>query len=215
MARLGWIVMLFVAANCGAAAQLGVNRSTSETTTTAAPPASGAAAGSEPVETGGAGGEHRMLSVPDVIGKTPDEARALVKAAGFTADVELNPGIGCHAGPGDPPSAEGLVDCQKPDPGTPASSYAMIQISVKERQRIDFALRHADLQTVIGLTVEDARKKLKQLGHVGQLTVHVSQTRIPGCKENRVCGVLPWETGMQDEVTLTLSPKLEISAPAP
>lgn len=155
--------------------------------------------------------------MPNVIGKTPDEARALVKATGFTSDVEINPGILCDRGLGDPPPKEGRINCQTPDPGKLASRYAMIQISVATRDQDAERLLPVDLKTVIGLTVEEARQRLKELGHVGNVKVRIVD-EVKGCSaDGRVCDYGPTATMTKhDEIQLILNRrKLDISTPAP
>src|SRR5262249_14194437 len=127
------------------------------------------------------------------------------------------PGIVCEPGPGDPPPTEGKVNCQTPDPGKLVRGYAMIQISVATRDQDAGRLLQVDLKTVIGLTIDEARRQLKELGHTGNVTVHIIDG-LKGCTaDGRVCDYGPTATmTKRDEVQLILSRrKLDISRPAP
>ena len=206
MARLCWIAM-FALAGCGVAAEIHGARPVA----TIAPATAGT-----PVETA-AGGEHRMVPVPNVIGKTADEARAMVRMAGFTSEVEIDAGLGCDAGPDDPPPSSGRVDCQYPDPGKLASAYAMVKISVHEpKRRHEGALTSPDLHKLIGMTVAEARQRLKELGHTGKINVRAATRFDTGCGADRVCDYGPHaELFAADDISLFLNkPKLGISAPA-
>ena len=175
----------------------------------------GRATAATPVELS-AGGEHRMLPVPNVIGKTADEARAAVKAAGFTSDVELDAGLSCERGPDDPPPSDGHVDCQSPDPGRLASSYAMVKISLHEPARGGTGLTSTALHELIGMTVPEARQRLKELGHTGKINLRTTSRFLPECRAERVCDYGPHaELFARDDISLFLNkPKLDISAPA-
>lgn len=194
-------------AGCGAAAQLGGSR-----------PAVGivpATAGT-PVALA-AGGEHRMRPVPDLIGKTADEARALVRTAGFTSELEIDPGVGCDPGPDDPAPSDGHVDCQSPDPGRLASSYAVIKVSVRELAHHGDGLRATELRQLIGMTADEARQRLKQLGHTGKVNLRTTTQFMAGCRENRVCDYGPHaELFARDDISLFLNAaRLDIAAPTP
>lgn len=191
---------------CGMAAQLGG----------AHPAASLApAAAGTPGEVAG-GGEHRTLPVPHVIGKTADEARAMVKAAGFTGEVESDAALSCEPDPGDPPPSDGRVDCQSPDPGKMVSSYAIVKISVHEPARRATGLTSAELHKLIGMTVPEARQRLNELGHTGKINLRTTSRFLPDCRAERVCDYGPHaELFARDDISLFLNkPKLDISAPA-
>jgi PASTA domain-containing protein len=205
MARAWWIALL-VFAGCSMAAQLG----------SAHPAATlGPATAGTPVAMA-AGGEHRMVPVPNVIGKTADEARVAVKAAGFTSEVEIDPGLSCERGPDDPAPSDGRVDCQSPDPGKLVSSYAMVKISVHEPARRATGLTSTELHKLIGMTVPEARQRLHELGHTGKINVRTTNRFMPECRADRVCDYGPHaELFARDDISLFLNkPKLDISAPS-
>jgi hypothetical protein len=207
MARSCWIAILTLA-GCGVAAELHAARPTA----TIAPATAGT-----PVTTT-AGGEHHIVPVPDVIGKTADEARAIVRMAGFTSEVEIDAGLGCDAGPDDPPPSNGRVDCQYPDPGKLVSTYAMVKIRVHEpKRRHEGALTSPELHELIGMTIPEARQRLKELGHTGKINVATTSRFMPGCADSRVCAYGPHpELFSSDAISLFLNqPKLHIAAPAP
>ena len=72
------------------------------------------------------------------------------------------------------------------------------------------------LATLRGLTIDEARERLKQLGHDGPIRVHVYGQFAAGCARDKVCDVGPGGArGLHDEVVLFVQPRLDIAAPAP
>jgi hypothetical protein len=97
------------------------------------------------------------------------------------------------AQPGDPTAATG-PDAQ-PFPGQ------IVQRQVAE---------------LVGLTVDQARQKLRQFGHDGAVKVVRLDRYMSGCAPERVCNVGPtFSFGVHDEVQLWLNPRLDIAAPQP
>src|SRR5262249_10308908 len=113
-----------------------------------------------------AGGTARAM-VPNLIGKTPEEARALVKAAGFTAEPEATRPLECERAPPEP----GLINCQDPDAGQLVERYRMIAIAVYREQVIQGAIVRRQLETLHGLTPDQAKQQLRKLGHDGQVSL--------------------------------------------
>jgi hypothetical protein len=217
---------------CGAAGRLGVPTRSTATAATAAPAPAVAVAPTWPTSTpvatdtaasgpgrrpGDAGAlaspaaEVRLV-VPDLIGKTPEEARAIVKAAGFTQEVELRESLQCEGEPRDP----GRINCQEPEAGVRTNSYAMVHIKVFRAQDLvanQFASRFGDLR---GLTLEEARQRLAQAGHDGAISVATKDQYDDGCGQNKACTWrLHGARTNHDEVTLWFNRKTAIALPAP
>lgn len=73
-----------------------------------------------------------------------------------------------------------------------------------------------DFKALLGLTVEQATAKAKQLGHTG--TVQLAETRrfVEGCKPDTVCaaeGPMGDTMSFSDVLILSLNPKITIAAP--
>lgn len=69
---------------------------------------------------------------------------------------------------------------------------------------------------LIGLTVDQARQKLRQFGHDGAVKVVRLDSHRSGCAPERVCNVGPaFSFSVHDEVQLWLNPRLDIAAPEP
>jgi len=72
------------------------------------------------------------------------------------------------------------------------------------------------LLPLVGLTVDAARQRLKQLGYDGHLEISENYHYIDKCGQNKVCAVEPEAgTGLHDELRLVINKKLDIAAPPP
>jgi PASTA domain len=163
------------------------------------------------------GGKPR-ITVPNLIGKTPEQARALVKAAGFNSEPESNHILECV----DAARDEGLINCQDPDAGAVVERYSMIKIHVYREQVITGAIVRRQLEALRGLTPDEAKLQLKKLGHDGKVSIGDvttsggSHAYIKECGQNKVCytngesGI-----GLHDDLVLYINPTLKIAAPPP
>ena len=125
------------------------------------------------------------LKVPDVRGKTVAEANAIVKQAGFV--YEVTPfDIGCDDSA--PKHGNGTIRCQSPDPGELADKHALVRVSIQQDFDDSGLIRAKDLATLIGLTVDAAEKKLRDLGYKGEFQV-LGYDGV--CKKGIVCKVEP------------------------
>jgi hypothetical protein len=158
----------------------------------------------------------RRAAVPNLIGKTPEQARALVAAAGFAHAPESSSPPECVDAATDP----GLINCQDPDPGTTVAAYTLIKINVYRPQVLTGIIVRRQLAALHGLTPDQAKQELKKLGHDGP--VHVrdvtdyggGKTYIKECGENRVCSTSSESgIGLHDELTLFVNPTLKIAPP--
>ena len=76
------------------------------------------------------------------------------------------------------------------------------------------SLVREQLEALHGLSPDDARARLKQLGHVGKVTTGVVVSFDPKCGQNKVCGTShDGGIDIHDDVELLLNPKLQISTP--
>lgn len=217
MARIPLIAIAVIWTGCSAAAQLGISSRSTAPTAAPADAASAAApgGGAEPVSASDATGhpDEERLIVPDLIGKTLDDARTIVQATGFTSEIEVSEQPSC-AGP--TPGAEGRVLCQAPQPGERTHRYAMIQVVVYRPHRFSGMILPQQLAALRGLTVDEARQRLRALGHDGPVRTHVSSEFATGCAPDHVCDVGPGGArSLHDEIILFLPRRLDITAPAP
>jgi PASTA domain-containing protein len=157
------------------------------------------------------------LVVPNIVGKRPDEAAAIVKAAGFTQDIESSRPVACE----EPARVmEGAIDCQDPPAGKTVKRYTMVQINVYRVATHPGRLVRDQLESLVGLTVVEAKQKLKGWGHTGELAVKpggpVGDHFYPKCGDDKVCELEPTSgTGTGDRILLYVNPKVKISAPPP
>jgi hypothetical protein len=212
------VVLAFALAGCPLATS-----TTTTTTLTASRPVSAsdavATAPSTPAtgaaSTTGAGGTPRA-TVPNLIGKTPEQARALVKTAGFAGEPEATRPLECEGAPREP----GLINCQDPEPGQVVERYRMITISVYREQVIAGAIVRRQLAALHGLTPDQARQQLKKLGHDGKVTIDEvtdsggGHTYVKQCGQNKVCYTSGESgIGLHDDLTLFINPTLKIAPP--
>jgi PASTA domain len=159
------------------------------------------------------GGGAEMVTVPNVIGKTPAEAAALAKAAGFSTDVEEAP-LDCDtANPGD-----GQIKCQDPDPGQSVRRYTMIHIEVfHDVDPFPNVIRRGRAQGLLGLSVDKARAQLAAWGFRGTIEImhDVTQSDVKGCDDTHVCDWEPLDIDKSDRVVLKTRKPVVIGAPPP
>jgi len=163
---------------------------------------------------GGGGGGDGMVTVPDIMGKTEAEAVAMVQAAGFKSAAEQSP-IACD---GAPPTEIDRVDCQDPEPGKSVRAYTMVKFNLKRSDRIKNTVLRRDFDQMPGMTVEQATKLAKSVGHDGPVRVEKLGDFMKGCKENTVCrgsDERGGQSGMSihDPLLLWVNPTLSIAPP--
>ena len=156
--------------------------------------------------------------VPSLIGKTEAEANAIVKSAGFAYDVKRNEvavnqdaSNACDDTPADVPV--GKIVCQSPSAGKEANKTATVMVVVKVPRSY---LTDKELHLVIGLSIEQAKAKLAELGYVGKITVGTELHFVKDCGFDKVCSTEPVSVVHIDgDLTLSVNPKAKISAPPP
>ena len=125
----------------------------------------------------------RVLVVPDVIGKTADEARALVRAAGFAREVELSTMLSC-----DGPRRADRITCQSPAAGTRVTRNDWVQIAVHTVQpHKTWSIEPDQLRPLIGRPLAEVKQRLRGLGHVGHLDVREDAATSATCHDDLVC----------------------------
>jgi beta-lactam-binding protein with PASTA domain len=173
-------------------------------TTTTTSPGVASSAGDSSVS-----GKH---AVPDVRGKTIEEARAAWTAAGFSGDVDPNRPRSC----GNAPETAGKITCQSPEPGEQASAYAMLEVIVYTPQVFEGQLVRSQMSSLKGQTIEQAKASLKKMGHDGSIVFEESRSFLKDCGEGIVCGTRNSSgIGIHDEITLVINKQVTIAAPPP
>lgn len=148
---------------------------------------SGRGGGTTPMATGagpaGGGDPDGMITVPNVVGKSLDEAQAMAQQAGFKQDVETTRPVECDT----PAPGEGLIRCQDPEAGTRVARYAMLQVNVYRTRSHKGRVTLEDLAALKGLTVAQARAKLVEYGATDEVEVATSNRFIDNCKPETIC----------------------------
>ena len=93
----------------------------------------------------------------------------------------------------------GIIDCQDPEPGKLTYRRGIISVNVHEERGHAGRLIRDQLIKVIGMTVEDAKKYLKSIGHTGEVRVSVATSWYSKCGGvDKVCSISP-ESGTSND----------------
>jgi hypothetical protein len=152
-------------------------------------------------------------TVPDLSGKTKEDAIAAVRAAGFTYPAQEYP-LACDGAP----PAVGRVACQDPDPGARVQRYTLVRLGVTHEDRLRDVFLRKDFDALRGLTVERARARAQQAGHTGSIKVAPTDRYVEGCNQGTVCTAtdqLGGQSGMskRDTLVLRINEALSIAPP--
>jgi hypothetical protein len=108
--------------------------------------------------------------MPNVLGKTEDEAVALFEAAGLSHVRGGPSNDDCDGAEG--ARVEGKIYCQKPKPGASVDRYTSVEFDVYEAPKPEPGwLSSEQLASLRGLTVAQAQQELKRMGHDGVVEV--------------------------------------------
>jgi len=131
----------------------------------------------------GGGGASGPLVVPDLVGMSFDDASARLRQAGFRYELEQSTPIDCAtASPG-----EGLIRCQEPAPGARVAGSSMVHVTIDHRFRSHGVLTETELQTVVGLTLAQAKAKLAQLGNQDEIEIIEVHVDPATCRTDTIC----------------------------
>jgi hypothetical protein len=184
---------------CGVASSLGIKTSSSSGPVSSPGPSGAPAASSD-----------ALIPVPDFTGKTLEEARSMAKAAGFSNEVQERP-MHCDDSS---PKADTRITCQDPEPGKLERRYAGLGVAIHKEWKHEGMLVRAQLLPLIGMAPEQARARLKELGHTGKLIVMHEQVFVRKCGQNKICSVdHEAGIGVADDLIVLINPAVEISAP--
>jgi serine/threonine-protein kinase len=153
---------------------------------------------------GGGGGGGGKVAMPNLIGKTEDEARTIVQAAGIASDIEVNShALECQ----DAAKDEGKINCQDPEAGQAVDRHAIMNVSVYHKQTHEGRYIREDTEPLIGMTLDQAKKRLAQLGFKGQIDVRedTDVTTTTKCKYDTVCSIFPMEFQTDSQITIRVN----------
>jgi len=154
--------------------------------------------------------------MPDLTGKTKEEAEATIKAAGFAHEVDSSGRIACAENT----TAVGTVDCQDPEPGKSVKlGYTATQVHIKSDGRMAGIVHRDEFEKMRGMTVDQAKTFAKKIGHTGTVKIDVADEFMKGCTETTVCTATDergGQSGMSLGETLLLTtnkPAIKIAPP--
>lgn len=157
---------------------------------------------------GAPAGDDSQAPMPDLTGKTAEQATAALRAAGFTGELEVDRAeLGCDVNGG--PTGAGQIRCQRPEAGTPARRDGLVSVMTAKGRT---ALGRAELDKAKGMTVDEAKQYFKSIGFDGTTNVYEQPAYQPykNCAQGHVC-----DAGPGDGISLHGELTLFVNAPPP
>lgn len=141
--------------------------------------------------------------MPDLTGKTPSDAEATLRSAGFTGAVAVNRiALECE----DAAKDEGKINCQSPGPGELAYKNHEVNVHVYQAQTFPGMLVRHQLAPLKGMKVAEAKAYLKKMGHDGKVRVEQTVQFVKSCKPETICEYSGESgIGVHDEIILMLN----------
>ncbi|HEY1551516.1 MAG TPA: PASTA domain-containing protein [Kofleriaceae bacterium] len=129
------------------------------------------------------------VKVPNLVGKTLDEANALMKAAGFVAEAEDHQ-IFCDNAPD---VDDGYIRCQDPAPGTLFDKYHLVNVNVVRNGHKKGLIVASQIRPLIDKPIEQVKAALAKLGFVGSYEMKAvdNEHGYGRCEHGTVCGLEP------------------------
>jgi len=153
--------------------------------------------------------DDKKFKVPNLVGKTKEEAQDAANGAGFPQDLYVEePGADCK---GDVKEI-GKVKCQSPAPGTMLGKFEHITVYINQPPPPK-TWSYDDTQKLIGLPLEEVKKRLADQGFKGK--IELQEGDYPHCKMGTVCEISPSSFGEDSSITLLWRPKKKADIAAP
>jgi serine/threonine-protein kinase len=142
-----------------------------------------------------------IVSVPDVMGKSKDDAEAALRAAGLTPQIDNDPGSVDFA--------VAKVCSETPGGGHDTRPSLPVVIRFCDATRAAEPAR----PELVGLPVDEAKRRAQAAGFTGRIDV-IEATDV-SCAAGTVCSVEPerWELNQDHVMRLYTPKKLEIKEP--
>jgi hypothetical protein len=141
---------------------------------------------------GGDAGEH---TVPRLFGLTRPQAEEAARVAGFTAQLEDETQQACGSLVDGKIVELGTICEQQPVAGQVARADMTIRVRVQRENPWRGVGSNGEgwflMPPVVGLTLDDARTKLRAAGFSAADRIHVSAVEDPACRPNVVCRTYP------------------------
>jgi hypothetical protein len=144
------------------------------------------------------------LKVPNLVGKTLGEAKAILSAAGFVYEPEER-GESCDD---DAPDVEDQqIRCQIPAAGTLVEKNKLVEVVVTHGGHRKGVLLRGQLRPLVSHSVAYVTDALKKLGFDGTIEVKANWTGA-GCEPDHVCAIAPMDN-------VDIHGHITLSTPAP
>lgn len=129
-------------------------------------------------------GPSHAVVMPDLRGMTRDEAIAALRRTGIDGELTVNPNLDCT----DDSVAKGRVCYQSPVAGAQTLTHSPVTVFFQTRDSTSnkpgVPGAHYKMPDVIGLTVQQARDKLRAAGFSAK--DHIQVTNEPTCRKDGV-----------------------------
>ena len=100
----------------------------------------------------------RMVTMPNLVGKTEAEANAMLAAAGFKSSLEHSAPVDC----GDSaPKDEGKMNRQSVAAGSQTQAYTLVQVNIYAPHHFEGMLVRHQLEPLVGMSVEAGKAELR------------------------------------------------------
>ncbi len=101
-----------------------------------------------------------------------------MRGAGLTAPLEVNTmALECV----DAQRIDGHINCQAPEPGKLAYRSATVHVTVYNEPTHTGRLTLEQMQKCVGMTIPEAKRYLKSIGHDGEVTIREQHTFSEQC----------------------------------
>ena len=120
-----------------------------------------------------------VFPMPDVTGKTREEAEAYLRSQGITGTITVDDNYVCH----DPKVTELRVCTTHPMAGKDTRATLPLTIHLRPKGTATY-----DMPDLRGKSAEEAKQILMKLGQIEQrLRIETMQVVLDGCQPNKVC----------------------------
>ncbi len=153
-----------------------------------------------------------QIVMPNLVGKTFDEAVKICKAAGFVLPPEFGRPPDCDDSA---PKVDGKIRCQDPEAGAKVGAHALIELSIyKAPVRTNITADEGE--SLIGKTPDVAKKMLAGWGFRGKIRIQSSGTGNRRCSAGQICEIMPSAPfGLDEDISFGVADELKITAPPP
>ncbi len=154
--------------------------------------------------------DDKQIIMPNLVGKTLDEAKKICTAAGFVYEPETARPLDCP----DAPKLDGRVRCQDPEAGQKVGNHTLIDLNVYHTP-VRNHITADEERSLIGKTVEQAKQQLAEWNFTGKIDIRPADgSRV--CTPGQICEIYPdGGLSLKEDIQLFVAQQVKITAPPP